>query len=87
MSAVLNIVVIDDNSTNRLLPGLFLRPLGHTVNECVGAEEALEWLTHNPCDVILLDISMPSVSVWNAFPSRRISAGTLGTSFVRGTSS
>ena len=62
MSAALNIVVIDDNSTNRLLPGLFLRPLGHAVNECVGAEEALEWLTHNPCDVILLDISMPSVS-------------------------
>ena len=29
MSAALNIVVIDDNSTNRLLPGLFLRPLGH----------------------------------------------------------
>jgi CheY-like chemotaxis protein len=62
MSAALNIVVIDDNSTNRLLPGLFLRPLGHAVNECVGAEEALEWLMHNPCDVILLDISMPSVS-------------------------
>jgi CheY-like chemotaxis protein len=52
MSVTLNIVVIDDNSTNRILPGLFLRPLGHAVNECVGAEEALEWQQNNPCDVI-----------------------------------
>ena len=56
------VVVIDDNATNRLLPGLFLRPLGYAVKECDGAKEALDWLKHNPCDVILLDISMPNVS-------------------------
>ena len=62
MSASLKVLVIDDNATNRLLPGLFLRPLGHEVSECNGAQEALHWLKDNPCDVVLLDISMPSVS-------------------------
>ena len=56
------VVVIDDNATNLILPGLFLRPLGYAVKECDGAKEALDWLKHNPCDVILLDISMPHVS-------------------------
>jgi CheY-like chemotaxis protein len=62
MSIPLQVVVIDDNPTNRLLPGLFLRPLGHEVKECGGAQEALDWLAQNHCDVILLDISMPHVS-------------------------
>ena len=60
--AHLKLIVVDDNHTNRLLPGLFLRPLGHQVHECDGAEQALTWLTHNPCDIVLLDISMPNFS-------------------------
>jgi len=62
MNALLKVMVIDDNATNRLLPGLFLRPLGHEVNECEGAQQALDWLSNNACDVVLLDISMPSIS-------------------------
>ncbi len=62
MHTSLKVVVIDDNATNRLLPGLFLRPLGHEVNECNGAQEALQWLKDNHCDMVLLDISMPSIS-------------------------
>jgi CheY-like chemotaxis protein len=58
----LNVMVVDDNPTNRLLPGLFLRPLGHVVNECDSAEQALAWLAHQACDLLLLDISMPLVS-------------------------
>ena len=58
----LKVIVVDDNQTNRLLPGLFLRPLGHEVQECDSAAQALDWLAHNPCDVVLLDISMPTVS-------------------------
>ena len=62
MSIPLQVVVIDDNPTNRLLPGLFLRPLGHEVQECGSAQEALDWLAQSHCDVVLLDISMPHVS-------------------------
>ena len=58
----LKLIVVDDNHTNRLLPGLFLRPLGHEVKECDSADQALNWLNNNPCDVVLLDISMPNFS-------------------------
>lgn len=58
----LHVLVVDDNHTNRLLPGLFLRPLGHVVHECESAAAALSWLAQHPCDVLLLDISMPTVS-------------------------
>lgn len=57
-----HVVVVDDNETNRLLPGLFLRPLGYTVDECDSAAHALALLQHTACDVLLLDISMPTVS-------------------------
>jgi CheY-like chemotaxis protein len=56
------VIVVDDNRTNRLLPGLFLRPIGHEVQECDSAEQALTWLANNHCDIVLLDISMPNVS-------------------------
>ena len=58
----LHVLVVDDNHTNRLLPGLFLRPLGHEVHECESAATALVWLAAHPCDLLLLDISMPTVS-------------------------
>jgi CheY-like chemotaxis protein len=56
------VIVVDDHDTNRLLPGLILRPLGYTVDECDSAAQALSLLHHKPCDVLLLDISMPKVS-------------------------
>ena len=27
-----HVIVVDDNESNRLLPGLFLRPLGYTMD-------------------------------------------------------
>ncbi len=57
-----HVIVVDDNDTNRLLPGLFLRPLGYTVHECDSATQALAMLQDTVCDVLLLDISMPTVS-------------------------
>ena len=57
-----HVIGVDDNDTNRLLPGLFLRPLGYTVHECDSATQALTMLQDTVCDVLLLDISMPTVS-------------------------
>lgn len=57
-----HVIVVDDNESNRLLPGLFLRPLGYTVDECDSAAQALALLQHTACDVLLLDISMPTIS-------------------------
>ena len=50
------ILVVDDDFANRILPGLFLRDMGHTVVECANAEEAFQQID------LLLDISMPVVS-------------------------
>ena len=57
-----HVIVVDDNESNRLLPGLFLRPLGYSVDECDSAAQALALLQHQACDVLLLDISMPTIS-------------------------
>lgn len=57
-----HVMVVDDNESNRLLPGLFLRPLGYTVDECDSATQALTLLQHTAYDVLLLDISMPTIS-------------------------
>jgi two-component system, cell cycle response regulator DivK len=57
-----HVVVVDDNETNRLLPGLILRPLGYTVDECDSAAQTWSLLQHTACDVLLLDISMPTIS-------------------------
>ena len=57
-----HVIVVDDNDTNRFLPGLFLRPRGYTVHECDSASQALSMLQNTTCDVLLLDISMPTVS-------------------------
>ena len=56
------ILVVDDDFANRILPGLFLRDMGHTVVECANAEEAFQQIDLHPFTDLLLDISMPVVS-------------------------
>ena len=60
----LHLIVVDDNSANRILPGLILRRLGHSVHECDSSAQALALLQATPAAFthVLLDISMPALS-------------------------
>ena len=57
-----HILVIDDDFANRMLPGLFLRDMGHVVMECASAEEAYQMIRQHHFTDLLLDISLPNVS-------------------------
>ena len=56
------ILVVDDNGSNRLVPGLILRPFGFTVLESASGQEAIDLLPHVVVFGVLLDIQMPGLS-------------------------
>jgi two-component system, cell cycle response regulator DivK len=57
-----HVLVIDDDFANRMLPGLFLRDMGHEVMECASAEEAFQMIRQHHFTDLLLDISLPNIS-------------------------
>ena len=56
------ILVVDDNGSNRLLPGLILRPFGFTVLESANGQDAIALLPDVLVSGVLLDIQMPGLS-------------------------
>ena len=58
----MNILVVDDNRTNRMLAELMLEGRGWTLDEACNGDEALAAVRARKFDVILLDISMPGMS-------------------------
>lgn len=56
------ILVVDDNGSNRLVPGLILRPFGFTVLESANGLEAIDQLSQVLVSGVLLDIQMPGLS-------------------------
>ncbi len=56
------ILVVDDDASQRLLLGGFVRSLGLEVREAVTGEEALESIEHQPPDMVLLDVRLPGIS-------------------------
>ena len=55
------ILVVEDNETNQLLVGLVLERDGFRVELASNAEEALEKLSNNAPDLILMDVQMPGM--------------------------
>lgn len=55
----LRILLADDNEVNRNVVRLFLEPYGVSITEAANGQEALEALSMEPFDIILLDIHMP----------------------------
>src|SRR5262249_37625688 len=55
------ILVVDDNRTNALLLERVLVGDGHLVDVANDGQEALERITHNCPDLILLDLDMPRI--------------------------
>jgi two-component system sensor histidine kinase RpfC len=55
----LNILVADDNSTNRIVINRMLEKLGHTCTTVSDGEKALNAMEQSDYDVVLLDKNMP----------------------------
>jgi two-component system, cell cycle response regulator DivK len=57
----LTVLYIEDNTENRILIQRVLVAEGHRVIEAENAVKALEWLSENSPDIILVDINMPEI--------------------------
>jgi PAS domain S-box-containing protein len=55
------VLIVDDERHNRQLLELMLTPEGYLVQTAVSGEQALEMVTQQPPDLILLDIMMPGM--------------------------
>jgi CheY-like chemotaxis protein len=55
-------LVVDDIASNRMVAQAMLEKLGWSVLTATGGPEALATLANMPCDLVLLDISMPGMS-------------------------
>ncbi len=55
----LNILIVDDIFTNRLLLSELIKTIGHTTVQAENGKMALELMEHDDFDLILMDIEMP----------------------------
>jgi len=55
------ILIVDDESVNRRLLEVLLRPEGYVTRTAVGGAEALASIAEDPPDLILLDVRMPGL--------------------------
>lgn len=62
MNMPAEILVVDDNSTNRLKLRMAVRALGHSVDVAENGALALGLLRDKPYDAVLLDIVMPEIN-------------------------
>ncbi len=74
-------LVVDDNEINRVLAVRLLGKAGWTVAQAEDGPQALDWLSANKADLVLLDISMPTLSGEDV--CRRIRADRLGGDDIR----
>lgn len=61
MSGQKSILYVEDNYENRILVRRLLQSLGYNVLEAENARQALDLLSSNQPDLILMDINMPDV--------------------------
>jgi len=54
-------LVVDDNPVNRLLVQTILEAAGHQVSLAAGGQEAIDLVTDNSYDLVLMDVNMPQV--------------------------
>lgn len=75
-SETATILVVDDNPTNRTLCRGFLAREGYRVLEACSGEEALEAISRDHPDLIVLDVMMPGIDGHEV--ARRVKASGLG---------
>ncbi|MEH6631556.1 MAG: ATP-binding protein [Halopseudomonas aestusnigri] len=58
----LSILLVEDIELNRIMARLLLQKAGHTVSEACDGKEAVDKVTSDVFDVVLMDIHMPGMS-------------------------
>jgi DNA-binding response OmpR family regulator len=56
------ILIVDDNQDLATIMRVILTQAGFDVHAVFSGKEALEWLTQNAADVLLLDLMLPDIS-------------------------
>ena len=64
-----NVLTVEDNPTTRAILASALRDRGHEVLEAEHGKAALDILTSNEVEIILLDIHMPVMDGPKCFPN------------------
>ena len=77
-TAGLQVLVVDDIATNRLVASTYLRMLGATMIEAASGAEALVILTSQRPDLVLLDMNMPEMSGLQTLEKIRALPGDIG---------
>lgn len=57
----MNFLVVDDNRLLNKFLTTFLKGKGHEGHSIADSSKVVEWLEKNPCDAVILDISMPKI--------------------------
>ena len=71
----LNILIADDNATNRIVLERMLEKLGHRCTVVKGGEEALLRLENNQFDAVIIDKNMPDLGGIEAFQAYCLANG------------
>ena len=59
---ILNVLIVDDEPTYRIVLTQTLKSCGHNTEACEGGDDAISLLQKNKYDVVLLDYKMPGTS-------------------------
>lgn len=62
--SMLRILVIDDMEQAAVMLQEGLKELGHDVQMSLSGKEGLQFVSHNPVDVIICDLGMPEMNGW-----------------------
>lgn len=58
----IRILLVEDNHFNRIVAQNTLKHFGAHVNEAEHGKQAIEWLSKNECDIVLMDLQMPEMN-------------------------